>query len=223
MKNLNFKNIIFLILIFFNSPVFAFVEEVDGLKYVLRKLDDAPLERFISKKYDLYEIYFENQSLKTFSIPGYSLDLGVDYSSLSEIRSQFKDKSNRKLAVFNIAAGAASIALGGIAKSASKALRSVSSYRRRNITLDDDDMYLSNNKTYILYPRDGFSLFLFVNKNLGQAPSTMRFICHDEDNNLNYIVINNHIELQQVIAKDENTTGNEHQNLLVVPNTEQYK
>lgn len=209
----------------------AVFEKIDGLEYGVRKIEDVPIQRVITRNYDLYELYFENKSDKTFSIPGYSIDLGVDYSNLAEINSLFSGKSQKKLAVFNIAAGAASIALGGLARTAANsAMRTIGSFRRKNSGFDDNSSYLSANKTYILYPGDGLSLFLFVNKSLVQIPNTIRFVCRQEDSNVNYVVINNSLDLRE---KDDeiNLGSNEEncpldkakENIIAAPTIEQYK
>ncbi len=211
---------------------FGAFERVDGLEYVVRKIEEPPIDRRIVNKYDLYEIYFENRSNKTFSIPGYSIDLGVNYSNLSEIRSLLKNKSSKKIAVFNLAAGAASIAFGGVTKTAVSTLRSVNSFnnRRNNIKADDDENILAPNKTYIIYPGDGLSLFLFINKSLEQSPATIRFICREEDSGLNYVVINNNFELRELNAKSgKDTNSNNLENdksdksVIAAPNTDLYK
>ena len=224
---LNLKIIIILILSFHlivlqSLSVIAVTEKIDGLEYGIRKLEDVPLQKIITKNYDLYELYFENKSDKTFSVPGYSIDLGVDYSNLTEINSLFVSKSQKKLAVFNIAAGAASIAFGGLAKTAAtSAFRTVSSLRHKNINIGDNSNYLSADKTYILYPHDGLSLFLFVNKSLNQLPNTIRFVCHEEGTNVSNVVINNSIDLRE----HERTTNlnKSKEDVIADPNTEQYK
>ena len=219
-----------LIISYQNGMAIAFGDRIDGLEFVVRKIDDPPIERAVAQKYDLYEIYLENRSEKTFSIPGYSIDLGVHYSSLAEIRSLFKNKNSNKLAIFSIAAGAASFALGGIAKTAASTLRSVNSYKKNRMAMDDDDSILSKNKTYIIYPGDGLSLFLFVDKNLAQSPATMRFICRDEEVGVNNVVINNHIDLREINVKDVKNTDETNRNndenknnVIAVPPSDTYK
>ena len=187
-------------------------DKIDGLEYDIRKLEDVPLEQFITRRYDLYEIYFENRSNKTFSIPGYSIDLGVDYSTLDDVYLQSKDKSQNKLAVLKIATGAASIAFGGIARrAATTAINSVNNLRRKHINTAGNKSFLSNNKTYVLYPADDLSIFIFVDRLSSQIPDTFRFICHDEELNQNQVVINNKIKPREV------------GNVIAAPNTEQYK
>lgn len=206
-----------LLLLVFNIDFgFCVQEKVDGLEYGIRKIEDAPLERYVAKNYDIYELYFENRSNKTYSIPGYSIDLGVDYSTLNDINAIYKDMSSKKLAVFNIATGAASIALGGIAKTASNAVRSVGSFKRKNILMEDG--FLSISKTYILYPGDAVSIFFFVNKYLQQTPNSIRFICRDEDVSINYVVINNNIHVNE-----PNATNDLEKNVISAPSSEQYK
>ena len=210
-----------------STMVFAFDDNIDGFEYEIRKIDAPPIEKLIAQRYDLYEIYFENKSDKTFSIPGYSIDLGVHCSSLAEIRSLFKNKNSNKLAIFNIAAGAASLALGGIAKTAASTIRSVSVYRQNKIAIDDDENILSKNKTYIIYPGDALSLFLFVDKNLEESPNVVKFICRDESVGINNIVINKHIDLSGMDAKniDETNRNNEEdkKNVIAVPSYGTYK
>lgn len=183
-------------------PVPALVEKIDGLQYEIRKIESPALQKQITKYHDLYELYFENMSplSKTFSIPGYSIDLGVDYTSLSEIESLYKDSSSKKSSILNIAAGAASIAFGGIARTAASTVKSVGSLRKRNLglALSSENNFLSSFRTYVIYPGDGLSLFFFINKTIehGQVPNSIRFICHDEDANINYVVINNKLQLK---------------------------
>ena len=226
---ITFLTLMFLLL-FQGLPCFSIIEKVEGLEYEVRKLEDVPIEKVITKRFDLYELYFENRTDKTFSIPGYSVDLGVVYSSLAEVNSSFKDKSQKKLAVFNVAAGAASIAFGGIARTAVGTLRSVGTFNKRRTSLDDNSSYLSPTKTYVLYPGDGLSLFLFVDKSSMQIPNTLRFICKEEDNNLTHIVVNNKIELRE-LSNEINTDSKEekykedksNENVIAAPGQEQYR
>ncbi|OGI06700.1 MAG: hypothetical protein A3I68_08090 [Candidatus Melainabacteria bacterium RIFCSPLOWO2_02_FULL_35_15] len=207
-----------ILVIFFLSfqiqTAYAFLEKVDGLEYVVRKIEEPPIDRFIAKRFDLYELYFENRSDRTFSIPGYSIDLGVDYSSISEVSSFTKDKSSKKLAVFNVAAGAASIALGGIAKSAANTAMRFNSLRKNTSNLNNDKSFLSGNKTYIIYPNDSLSLFFFLDKFTGQTPASIRYICHDEVQNTNYVVINENLDLRE---------SNADKNVIAAPDSNQYK
>ena len=212
---------IFLIISFFClqiQTVYAFQDKVDGLEYVVRKIEDPPIDRSASKRFDLYELYFENRSDKTFSIPGYSVNLGVDYSLLSDVLALAKDKSSKKLAVFSVAASAASIALGGIAKSAANTAMRFNSYRKNNSNLNSEKIFLSGNKTYIIYPNDSLSLFFFIDKFIGETPSSIRYICHDEAQNINYVVINENLDLREINAK-----GDSDKNVIAVPNSNQYK
>ena len=208
---------------------FCFVQKIDGIEYVLRLIGDAPLDKKISSRYDLYEIYFENRSEKTFSIPGYSVDLGVGYTTLEQINSQGKDNNAKKLTVFHLAAGAAGLAFGGIAKSvATTASRSINNIKKRNKNLSGDEMFLSSNKTYILYPQGSLSVFLFVDKFIGESPSSIKFICHDEDNNINHIVINDHPDLREINAgnpenKNEIIEKNDNGSEIASPDSQPYK
>ena len=209
--------LLFFILFLNIQTAFCAQEKIDGLEYDVRKLEDAQIEKFVSKNFDIYEVYFENRSDKTFTIPGYSIDLGVDYSTLAEVNNLSKDKSSKKLAIFNIATSAASIALGGIVKrAASTAARSVTSFKHKNNLTEDG--FLSENKTYILYPKDEISVFFLLNKSLQQFPQSIRFICHDEDANINYVLINNNLMLREFNADSDSS-----QNVIAVPNSEQYK
>lgn len=204
---------------------FAAVEYPEGLGYEVRKLDDVLLDKVITKNYDLYEFYLENNSVRTFSVPGYSIDLGVEYSGLAEVESLFKNKSKKKSFVFNLATGAAAIALGGIARTAASTVRSVSGFGKNKNTFDEHTSFLSPNKTYILYPGDGLSLFLFVDKKLSQAPNTVRFICRDEETNSTQIVINDRFKF--VTGKIESASTEpksaENNEILAAPAEEHYK
>ena len=221
---------IFLIISFLSFQIqtaYAFLEKVDGLEYVVRKIEEPPVDRIVSKRFDLYELYFENRSDKIFSIPGYSIDLGVDYSSLSDVSFFTKDKSLKKLAVFNIAAGAASIALGGIAKSAANAAMRFNSSRKNNSNLNSEGNFLSGNKTYIIYPNDSLSLFFFLDKFIGQTPASIKYICHDEVQNINYVVINKNLDLREINAKNDSPEHTEpsdlNKNVIAVPEPNQYR
>ena len=196
----------------------AFQEKVDGLEYVVRKIEEPPIAPFVSKRFDLYELYFENRSDKTFSIPGYSIDLGIDYSSFSDVAYFTKDKSSKKLTVLNIAAGAASIAFGGIAKSAANTAFRFNSLRKNNTNLNNEKIFLSGNKTYIIYPNDSLSLFFFLDKFATEPPTSIRYICHDEVQNINYIVINGNLDLKGITPEDE--LG---KSVIAVPDSNQYK
>lgn len=209
----------------------ASVDKIDGLEYVVRKLNDIPLPKTIAKQFDLYEIYFENRTNKTFSIPGYSVDVGVSYFNSNQVSSFFKDSSSKKLAVFNLAAGAASIALSGIARTAANtAFRSVGSLKGKAFSVYDDSVFLSPNKTYILYPNTFLSILLFVDKYIGYAPNSIRFICRDEELNLNFIVINDKIDLREINAYSnedkedkEETDEATSKDVIASPNTDSYK
>lgn len=236
-SRIRFLNILFIFICILISalPVFSSLEKIDGLEYDVRLIEDAPIQAAVSKRFDLYEIYFENRSEKTFSIPGYSIDLGVSYSNLAEVDSTFKDKSKRKLAVLNLAAGAASIALGGIARSATNAaMRTVGSFKRNNLNIADNSSFLAPGRVYIIYPGDGLSLFLFVDKFLYQPPNIIRFICKEEDSATNHIVINNKLKIREINnnnLKDENEVDEKKDNLekddskdiIAAPETNLYK
>lgn len=187
-----------------SNIAFCAFEKIDGLEYDLRKLTDVPLDKLIAKRYELYELYFENRSQNTFSIPGYSIDIGAEYFTLNELQSLYKDKSNKKLAVFNIAANAASIAFGGITRVATNAAtRSVNLFRLRKGALDNVDIYLNPAKTYVLYPNDTLSLLLFVDKFIAESPNKIRLICRDENSNKTNILINNNLSVKELNSSDD--------------------
>ena len=220
--------LIFMIVFFaYANIAFSSVENLEGLNYEVIKVNSVPMDKQITKKYDLYELYLENNSIKTFSIPGYSIDLGINYSGLAEVEASSKSKSSGKLAVFNIAAVASSFALSGIAKSAARtAARSIGNFgNKKKAGFEDNAGFLSSNKTYILYPNDGLSLFFFVSKNLFQAPNTVRFICRDEELNSVYIVINDHFKLIDDSAENNSADSGilEKQDILAAPGAPNYK
>ena len=220
--------ILILIIALLSLNVYAALEHIEGLEYGVRVIEDLPLEKNITKNYDLYELYFQNKTDKIFSIPGYSIDLGVDYSNFAEINSQYKDAPSKKLAILNIATGAASIALGGIARTAANAVKSVGNLRKKNLNLAGEDAFLSPYKTYIVYPGDAISVLFLVNKYLQQSPNTVRFVCHDEELNVNNIVINNKFKLDEGNIKNaKNLNSNSDsskpgENVIAAP-TSEYK
>lgn len=212
---------LFLVIFFLSFQIqtaYAFQEKVEGLEYVVRKIEEPSIDRFISKRFDLYELYFENRSDKTFSIPGYSIDFGVDYSGLSDISSFSKDKSLKKNAVLNIAAGAASIAFGGFAKSAANTAMRVGSFRKSSSNLNDEKSFLSSNRTYVIYPDESLSLFFFLDKFTTQPPASVKYICHDEVQNVNYVVINRNLDLREISTNDDSD-----KNVIAVPGSNEYK
>lgn len=201
-------------------PAKAVVEYVEGLDYGVNEIDSTAVNKFITKEYYLYELYFENYSDKTFSIPGYSVDLGVHYSNISEVNALFKHKSGKKLAFLDFAAGATAIALGGIARTASlTAVRSIGTFTKRR-GIGSNSSFLSYDKTYIIYPGDGISLFIFVKKDLAQIPNTVRFVCREEDNNKTYVVINDRFDIRKGNAKFDNE---QKRNVIADPKTGIYK
>ncbi len=222
------RMILIFVFIFFadTSIAFASVENLEGLNYEVIKINDLPMNKYITKKYDLYELYLENNSTKTFSIPGYSIDLGINYSGLAEVEASSKDRSSGKLAVLNLAAVASSFALGGIAKNAARtAARSIGNVgNKKKVGFDDNAGFLSSNKTYVLYPNDGLSLFFFVSKSLFQVPNTVRFICRDEELNFVYIVINDRFKLIDDSAEKNSADLNlQKQDILAAPGAPSYK
>lgn len=222
---------IFLIISLFCLQIqiaFAFQEKVDGLEYVVRKINNPPLDKTILKRFDLYELYFENSSDKAFSIPGYSINLGVDYSGVEDVLSINKDKASKKLTVLNIATGAASIAFGGLAKSAANtAYRSINSFKKNNSNLNSEKSFLSGNKTYIIYPSESLSLFFLIDKLASEAPSSIRYICHDEVQDLNFVVINKNLDLREINAGNKNpenmSMDESGENVIAVPNSNDYR
>ena len=191
---------------FFQGSCFAVVQKIDGLDYSLQKVINPPLNKTILNKFDVYEIYFENHTDRLFSIPGYSVDLGLDYSGYDDVLAVLREKSSKAMTVLNIAAGAASFALGGgIAKSAANTIRSVNSFRKNGFNLTDERFLLSASKTYVIYPEDYFVVYFFVDKRLGEAPSILRYLCKDEELNTTYVVVNKNIKIQNA---DFNSTGN---------------
>ena len=195
----------------------AVQEQIEGLEYDIRLVEDVQLDKSIKNKFSLYELYFENKSNKTYSIPGYSIDLGIDYLTINDINSLNKDKNSKKLTIFNVAAGAASLAFGGIVRSATNtAMRTFGSFKKKSGSLSDNNMFLSNGKTYILYPGYGLSLFLFVDNLSNQVPNSIRFVCHEEDTNQNYILVNDHLQMKNLNADNNNQK-------IAAPAIEQYK
>ena len=232
-KNICYHFIILILFILVNCsiPVSSYQDHVEGLEYDIRKINDVPLERYIDKTYDLYEIYFENRSSNTFSIQGYSIDLGINYTTLNDIYSESMDKSSKGLAVLNLATSAAGVALGGIAKSAANTIiRSVGSFKQKKRMTGETSTFLSSNKTYVLYPQESLSLFFFVKKEQIQAPNKIRFICRDEELNLNYILINNKIQIRDEsvdqfsdIKEKDIHAGMNAETVISAPDSEQYK
>lgn len=222
-------SLFFLIVMFLNPVAYAFVDKVDGLEYVVRTLDSNALGSFISSRYNLYEIYFENRSEKAFSVPGYSVDLGMKYTTLQEVNSIAMSSGNKKLAVLNLTAGAASLAFGGgVAKSvASTAIRGIS-LRNKSPGISDDDVVLSPTKTYIIYPSEALSLYVLVEKHIVQKPKLIKFICKDEDSNMNYVVINQNLNLidnlTPKIVKDVSArVDTAEENIIATPDSDLYR
>ena len=195
--------IVFIVLCLFayRWSALAAIDHIEGLEYVIRKIDTFPSDKFVSKRFDLYELYFENRANKTFSIPGYSIDLGINYFTLSDVQSLSKDKSAKKLTFLNLAAGAASVAFGGVTKTAANtAVRSVNSLRQKRLNMGDEEDSLSNNKTFIIYPNENISLFFFLDKDSSGSLNSIKFICRDEELNQNFILINNKLAPQVINA-----------------------
>ncbi len=195
--------LIILIFCFQFQTVYAFVDKVDGLEYVVRKIDSPPIDKFILKRFDLYELYFENRTDNAFSIPGYSIDFDIDYSDLSDVSSFAKEKSSKKSTILNIASGAASIAFGGIVKTAARSIGSLRKQGGNNIR--DEKFFLSHDKTFVIYPNEALSLYFFIDKFSSQPPTVIKYICHDESQNNNQVIVNKHLNVLILNALDENS------------------
>ena len=187
-----------------SSSALAFSNNVTGLEYELNRISNPPIDKAINKRFDLYELYFENQSAMVFSIPGYSIDLGLEYSDLSDVLSVLKKKKSKKLAVLNIATGAASIAFGGLVRSAANtAIRSVNSLRNKGFVLKEKKNVLSPTITYILYPGYGISIYFFVDKHLDTVPTSIKYLCKDEGSNINHVVVNHHFRFHDININED--------------------
>ena len=213
--------LLFIILCLQIQTVYAFLDKVDGLEYVVRKIEEPPINKSILQRFDLYELYFENRTDKAFSIPGYSVDFDVDYSDFSDVTSFTKDKSSKKLTVLNVATGAASIAFGGLVKSAATTARSIGNFRKQGSSLKDERSFLANDKIFIIYPKEALSLYFFIDKFSAQPPSVIKYICRDETQNYNYVIVNKHLDLRILDAMNEESSKEE--NVIAVPESQQYK
>lgn len=189
-------SILFSFLFFYFKPVFAHTDMIIGLDYSLRKVYDIPLEKYVEKNYDLYELYLENMSAMTYSIPGYSVDVGVTQTNLADLRSQLQNKTSKQLTILNLAVDAASFAVGGaiVRTAANSALKGVTWAKKRGARTSGIPVneMLDGTKTYVLYPGDFKSLLFLVEKSY-EAPNTIRFICKNEETNITKIVLNNNL------------------------------
>ena len=203
-----------------------------GIFYDIREIEEPPLPTHILRNYTLYELYIENRSEIAYSIPGYSIDIGTEYSSVNEILALIKDKSSRKTTVLNLAAGAAGIAFGGIAKTAANTAMRIGTIQKKVVHIDDGKNILSANKNYIIYPNSSLSLYFFINKSTEQLPTHIKFICRDENNSINRVIINNNYQLRETNASEEvrgkivdknNLETEMNENLIAEPGTLQYR
>jgi len=112
----------------------------------------------------------------------------------------------------------------------------VSTFKRSNSNFADNSSFLTPGRTYVIYPGDGLSLFLFVDKFLNQPPSIFRFICREEDTGTNYIVVNKEFKLREINTNNvkhekERKTDEEKQgeletgeeNIIASPESSSYK
>lgn len=201
------KIIIFFILVGFlitYIPCYAIVDKIEGLEHIISKINNFPLDKKILKDYDLYELYIENRSSKTYSIPGYSINFGVDYFNVAELSAQLRSSLAKRLALFHLAAGAVFIPFGAIAgRAAHTAVNSVATFKKGKLKVSDNPHLLSPQKTYIIYPDEQLSLYFLVSKQAGSIPNTLKFICRDEEIDTNYVVINNNVEIRGISLKVE--------------------
>lgn len=201
-KLLGFFFLAFLVL--FPLTAFSSVSQIEGFQYVIRKIDNFPLEKEISKNYDLYELYIENRTENTLSIPGYSINFGVNYINIADLSAELKSKLSKKSNVFNIAAGAASLAFGSIAKTAANtAVQSVTSWKKHNVNIGNDEQILNFRRTYVLYPHDQISLYFLVSKEIIEPINSLKLICVNEELNQSYILINNMVDVQKYTVKNK--------------------
>lgn len=204
--------ILFLFTFFISTiPANAVVKKVEGIEYSLRKVTEIPMAKYIRKNYDLYEFYIENNSLKAFSVPGYSIDVGVSHTNIARVKSKMRSRTSKQLAVLNVAASAASFALGGgVVTGASRVvIGGIRRYKRTKYRKggSSNDEMLNQDKTYILYPGDKKYLYFLVEKSQIDAINTVRFICRDEENLENYIVINKDYKYTQLDVSAEVVTN----------------
>ena len=224
--------IILSLIIIFCFKIFAFshVQKIEGLDYSVDRLLNPPVNKLILKNFEIYQIFLENMTDMIFTVPGYSVDLGVEYNDLSDVLALLKDKNSKKLSVLNFAAGAASIAFGGgIAKSAANtAVRSVGVFKRKGFDLSDEKFVLSPMRTYVIYPNDSLGIYFFLDKRVGQLPKIIRFICKDEESNITSAIVNQNLEVHEIDLNiyDANLyfmpAMQNQKNVIAVPESEQY-
>lgn len=197
---------LFLVTIFFLLPIKATssVNEIGDFEYVIRRINDFPLEKEISKSYDLYELYLENRTENTLSIPGYSIDFGVNYINIADLSSELKNRLSKKFTILSIATGAASFAFGSLARSAANtAVQSVASWKKRSINLSNNEQILNSRLTYVLYPYSEISLFFLVRKDISEPIHSLKLICVNEELGQKFILINNMVGIHEYIVKNK--------------------
>ena len=223
--------IVSLVIIFCLSiSVSSYVQKFEGLDYSVDRLLNPPVNKLILKNFDIYQIFFENMTDMIFTIPGYSVDLGIEYNDLSDVLALVKDKNSKKLSVLNFAAGAASIAFGGgIARSAANtAVRSAKVFKSRGFDFSDEKFVLSPMRTYVIYPNDSLGIYFFLDKKVGQIPKIIRFLCKDEESNLTSAIVNQYLEVHDIDLNIYNAnlysmpTMQSQKNVIAVPDSEQY-
>lgn len=186
-----------------NMPVSSSIDYIEGLSFTVTKMNNFPLDKKIVKDYDLYELYISNTSNTTYSIPGYSIDFGVDYVNILELSNSLKNSLSKRLAFLNLAAGALFLPFGSIARNAARtAVGSVTSLKRKANNVDDDSQLLSSKKTYVLYPNENIALYFLLSNQIGK-PSKVRFICRDEELNLNHVLIDTSLDFKEVTIKNK--------------------
>ena len=183
---------------------YALTDKIDGLNFSINKLIDENLDKYINKHYDLYELYFENKSSKTFSIPGYSISFGIPYDNPNELSSEVKSHLSKRLAILQITATAVSLPFGSIATRATNtAVGSIKTFKGNKQKLNNEDNFLSSTRRYILYPDDHISLFFLINKDLETIPGFIKFVCHDEEENLSKVLIQDEINIHNIFQEKQ--------------------
>ena len=242
-KELHFISVLFVIII--NTlPVYSITQRVDDINFSITRIRNFPLNKEINKNYDLYELYLENKSDKTFSIPGYSIDFGVTYFNIVELSAQVRSIFSKKLTLIDFAAGAILLPFGNITgKAARTAINSVTNFKKRKLDLYDSENLLSKEKTYIFYPHEIKIFYFLISNENNLIPNKFRFICKNEETGQSFVVINNSISLKEISLSIEgkikkkyedvdfpvektrvnNLYLDEDEDLLVDPNESKYK
>ena len=149
-------------------------------------------------------MYIENRSEYILTIPGYSINFGVNYVNISDLGTELKQGLSKKSTVLNIAAGAASLAFGSLARTAANtAVHSVTSIKKHNLGDGTSENILNSKRIYVLYPHDNISLFFLIEKETKNPVSSLKLICVNEELKENYILINNNIQVQEYIVKNK--------------------